>query len=54
MAKNSDMPGHAWKWTGEVRHVDGHNFFVYSCTKCPAETLNGIPLEPPYDKECAK
>lgn len=53
MAKNSDMPGHAWKVVGS-RTVDGANFFVYSCTKCPAETLNGIPLEPPYDKECKK
>jgi hypothetical protein len=51
MAKNSDMPGHAWKVMG-TKYLDGYSYFVYSCTKCPAQTLNGMPLEPPYDKEC--
>ncbi len=53
MAKNSDMPGHSWRIAG-TKFVDGYNFFVYSCTKCPAQTLNGTALVPPYDTECTK
>lgn len=52
MSKNSDMPGHTWKIVGGVEKVNGVSHFIYFCTKCPAKAYNGIPLEPPYDKEC--
>lgn len=51
--KNKNMPGHSWKIMG-TKYLDGYSFFVYSCLKCPAQTLNGVALEPPFDQECSK
>jgi hypothetical protein len=51
--KNKDLPNHLWKVMG-TKYEDGYSYFVYSCKKCPAQTLNGIPLVPPFDQECDK
>lgn len=51
--KSKKLPGHTWKVMG-TKYEGGYSFFVYSCLKCPAQTLNGVPLEPPFDTACDK
>lgn len=51
--KNDRLPHHAWRVL-DIVSQGGSRFFRYGCRKCPAETLNGMPLEVPFNKTCGK